>query len=518
MTTLAQLVETSRRVAGERGRNAKIAVLADFLCALDADALSIGVAYLCGAPTQGRLGAGHAMLVDAARTPVAAPPAPLLLRDVDAMLAALAAASGTGAKARRAAILEDLFSRATADERDFLARLLIGELRQGALESLVTDAVAVAASLPATEVRAAAMLAGGIARVAPALFTGGAAGLAGFALELMRPVAPMLAQSVDDVGAALRALGRASVEWKVDGARVHAHKSGDDVRVFTRARNDVTASVPEIVAVLRDVATDALVLDGEAIALDGGAPQPFQQTMRRFGRTVDVEAMRSEIPLSVMFFDCLRLGPKTLLGAPASERFDALAGAIPVEFVIPRLITDDVGEAERFYAKALHGGHEGVMVKSLSSTYDPGRRSPSWLKVKRLHTLDLVVLAVEWGHGRRRGQLSNLHLGARDAAGGFVMLGKTFKGMTDAMLAWQTTEFLAREIGRDGGVVHVRPDLVVEVAFNDLQASRRYPGGLALRFARVKRYRPDKSAADADTIDTVRGLYAGQLARAGASP
>jgi DNA ligase-1 len=425
----------------------------------------------------------------------------------------MASITGAGSKGERVRILADLFARATNEERDFLARLLLGELRQGALESLMIDAVAAAASLPAPAVRQAAMVAHGIVPVALAALTEGANGLRRFALALMQPIAPMLAQPAADVGEALRVLGTAAFEWKVDGARVQVHKAGDDVRIFTRSRNDVTASAPEIVAAVRASAVPELILDGEAIALQAnGAPQPFQVTMRRFGRTLDVPAMQASLPLSVFFFDCLRFGPDALTDAPASERVDALSRALPHGLLIPRLVTGDAAEAEGFYEDALSRGHEGVMAKSLSAPYEAGKRAATWLKVKRLHTLDLVVLAAEWGNGRRKGFLSNLHLAARDEAnGGFVMLGKTFKGMTDEMLAWQTTALLARETARDAMAVHVRPELVVEIAFNDLQASPHYPGGLALRFARVKRYRTDKAAQDADTIDTVRAIYQSQL-------
>jgi DNA ligase 1 len=327
-------------------------------------------------------------------------------------------------------------------------------------------------------------------------------------------VAPMLAQPSDSVADALRAFGTAAFEWKLDGARVQVHKRHDDVRVFTRNRNDVTGSAPEIVAALRAVPGQELILDGEAIALRAnGAPQPFQVTMRRFGRTLDVPAMQASLPLSVFFFDCLRADDEAIVAAPASERFDALSRALPSGLIMPRIVTSDAVAAEAFYDDALRRGHEGVMAKSLSAPYEAGRRSPSWLKIKRLHTLDLVVLAAEWGHGRRKGWLSNLHLAARDDAGGFVMLGKTFKGMTDDMLAWQTQAMLALETHRDEWAVYLRPELVVEVAFNDLQASPRYPGGLALRFARVKGYRGDKRAEDADTMETVQAIYKGQLAR-----
>jgi DNA ligase-1 len=374
----------------------------------------------------------------------------------------------------------------------------------------------VAASLPRSSVRQAAMVAHGIVPVALAALTEGADGLRQFALAIMQPIAPMLAQPAADVASALQALGTAAFEWKLDGARVQVHKAGDEVRIFTRNRNEVTASAPEIVAAVRGSPVPELILDGEAIALQAnGAPQPFQITMRRFGRTLDVPEMQATLPLSVFFFDCMRFGADALTEAPAAQRVEALTRALPPQLLIPRLVTGDVAIAERFYEDALLRGHEGVMAKSLTAQYEAGRRAPSWLKIKRLHTLDLVVLAAEWGSGRRKGFLSNLHLAARnEVTGGFVMLGKTFKGMTDEMLAWQTTALLARATERDEMTVHVRPELVVEIAFNDLQASPHYPGGLALRFARVKRYRADKSAQGADTIETVRAIYQSQLDRA----
>ncbi len=514
MTLLAELAATSRRVADTPSRNAKIAELAACLRRLAPAEIEIGVGYLSGETRQGRSGIGYALLRDAhPNTSIDAPS--LTVADVDAALARIATTAGAGSKSERIGILSALLARATPEERDFLFRLLLGELRQGAQESLMIDAVAAAASLPAFSVRQAAMVANGIAAVAHAALTEGVAGLRRFALVLMQPVAPMLAQPADGVAETLRALGTAAFEWKLDGARVQVHKRGDEVRIFTRNRNDVSASAPEIVDALRAVQVRELILDGEAIALKGnGAPQPFQVTMRRFGRTLDVPAMQASLPLSVFFFDCLRHDTDTLTEAPASERFDALSRALPAPLVIPRIATSDVATAEAFYDDALRRGHEGVMAKSLVAPYEAGKRAASWLKVKRLHTLDLVVLAAEWGHGRRKGWLSNLHLAARDdEKGEFVMLGKTFKGMTDEMLAWQTQALLAREIGRDEWIVHVRPELVVEVAFNDLQASPQYPGGLALRFARVKRYRTDKSAADADTMESVRGIYQGQVAR-----
>jgi DNA ligase-1 len=516
MTLLADLVGTSRRVAGTPSRNAKIAELAACLRKLTPAEIEVGVAYLSGEPRQGRSGIGYRLLRDARPDALADVPS-LTIADVDAVLGRISETTGTGSKSERRRILSALLARATTEERDFLCRLLLGELRQGALESLMIDAVAAASSLPASSVRQAVMVANGIATVAQAALTEGAAGLRRFALALMQPIAPMLAQPAGDVAEALRTFGSAAFEWKLDGARVQVHKAGDEVRIFTRNRNDVTASAPEIVDALRSVQVRELILDGEAIALQAnGAPQPFQVTMRRFGRTLDVSAMQASLPLSVFFFDCLRYEAVTLTQAPLSERFDVLSRALPAQLLIPRLVTSDAAAAEAFYDDALRRGHEGVMAKLLTAPYEAGRRAASWLKIKRLHTLDLVVLAAEWGHGRRKGWLSNLHLAARDETkGGFVMLGKTFKGMTDELLAWQTEAMLAREISRDEWTVHVRPELVVEIAFNDLQASSRYPGGLALRFARVKRYRMDKSSEDADTVETVRAIYQGQLARSG---
>ncbi|HLL18179.1 MAG TPA: ATP-dependent DNA ligase [Rubrivivax sp.] len=511
---LAQLVDTSERVAASTGRLAKRDAIADCLRQAQGDEISIAVAYLAGETPQGRMGVGYATLAGQRDEPAAAPS--LTLMEVDALLATIANTSGKGSAAARSAQLQALFSRATAVEQDFLLRLLIGELRQGALEGVMIDAIAAAAGVPVADVRRAAMFAGSAATAAQVALTEGAAGLARFAVDLHRPVQPMLAQPAEDIAAAMSRLGTAALEWKIDGARVQVHKAGDRVVVYTRSLNDVTASVPEVVEAVQALAADQLVLDGEAVALDAnGAPLPFQVTMRRFGRKLDLVRMRSELPLAVYFFDCLVNEGVPLIDRPAHERFDALSRALPSALVVPRIVTADIATAENFYADALARGHEGVMAKSLEAPYEAGGRGASWLKVKRTHTLDLVVLAAEWGNGRRRGWLSNLHLGARDAeTGGWVMLGKTFKGMTDAMLEWQTAQLLARELRREAHIVHVRPELVVEIAFNDLQESPHYPGGLALRFARVKAYRPDKRPDEADTIATLRGLYAAQLARA----
>ena len=513
MTLLTALVETSQRVAENSGRRAKIGEMAQFLRALQPVEIDIGVAFLAGETRQGRRGIGSALLRDA-RSAASAEVATLTLVDVDTALEEILQASGRGSVAERTRRLAALFARATPREQDFLVRLLLGELRQGALEGLVIEAVAAAAALPADDVRRAAMVAGGIATVAATALTQGAPGLRRFSITLFQPLAPMLAQPADDIADALARIPVAALEWKVDGARVQVHKEGEAVRIFTRTGNDVTAAAPEIVEAVRDAHADSLILDGEAIALKSdGTPYPFQDTMRRFGRMLDVATMRHTMPLAVFFFDCLRRDADDLIAHSTAERFETLAAALDTQLLMPRLVTSEPAAAQAFYDDAVQRGHEGVMVKALAAPYDPGGRSAFWLKVKRTHTLDLVVLAAEWGHGRRHGWLSNLHLGARNAATGqFVMLGKTFKGMTDAILAWQTQELLARAVTRDDWVVHVRPELVVEIAFNDLQASPRYPGGLALRFARVKGYRPDKKPEHADTMETVRAIYAAQSA------
>lgn len=512
---LAAVVEASDRVAQTSSRLAKRDAISACLRAAEGDEVEIAVAFLCGELRQGRIGVGHATL-SALRGAHAAQPE-LTLRDVDATLDRYATTTGKGAAAQRSSLLRALFERATRAEQDFLVRLLIGELRQGALEGVMIEAIAAAAHVLPAGVRRAAMLTGSLGTTARVALTEGAEGLARFAVALHRPIQPMLASPAEDIADAMGRLGTAALEWKVDGARVQVHKSGDTIKVYTRNLNDVTDSAPEIVEALRDLPADELILDGEAVALAAnGAPQPFQVTMRRFGRRLDVPRMRAELPLAVYFFDCLHHHGTPLLDRPARERFDALADALPAPLLIPRLITADVAAAEDFYADALARGHEGVMAKSLDAPYEAGSRGASWLKVKRAHTLDLVVLAAEWGNGRRQGWLSNLHLGARDPSGGWVMLGKTFKGMTDALLEWQTRELLARESSRDAHTVHVRPELVVEIAFNDLQESPRYPGGVALRFARVKGYRPDKRAEEADTIETVRAIYAAQSGRGAA--
>ena len=515
MTLLAELVSTSARVGGTSSRLAKVREIAVLLGRLSRAEIGIGVSYLAGELPQGRIGVGYAALQAAALAAGQSPQHPSLsVEQTDREVAQLAAIHGAGSAQRRGAALSDLFARATAEERTFLLRLLVGELRQGALAGVMVDAIATASGVTGAQVRRATMYARTLGEVAVAAMTEGAAGLGRFQLQLFSPVAPMLAQTAADVDEALEALGgrEVALEWKLDGARVQAHKEGERVRLYTRTLNEVTAALPEIVAAVRALPAEALVLDGEAIAYDAaGRPHPFQITMRRFGRRLEVEKLLTELPVRAYFFDCLRSGTHSLADRPLRERSEALAAAAPEALRVPRIVTSSPQEAHAFYEAALAAGHEGVMAKSLDSPYEAGNRGASWLKIKRAHTLDLIVLAAEWGHGRRTGKLSNLHLGALDrATGEYVMLGKTFKGLTDAMLAWQTRELLARETRRDQWTVHVRPELVVEVTFNDLQASRRYPGGMALRLARVKRYRDDKRAEDADDMVTLRRIYAAQ--------
>ena len=507
MTLLAELARASRAVAATSSRLAKIARLASLLRQLEPDETGIAIAFLSGDIRQGKLALGAETLHRAKGAP--APAAKLTLHEVDAAFDDLKGIKGPRALARRAERLAALFAGATAEEQDFLMRLILGELRQGALEGVMLEALALAAGVPAAEVRRAATFAGGLAAVARAALTGGAAALDAFSIRPMQPVLPMLAQSAEHVRAALAALGTAMLEWKLDGARVQVHKAGSEVRVFTRNLNDVTGAVPEVVSAARTARADSLVVDGEAIALRAdGRPHPFQVTMRRFGRKLDPEPLRRELPLSAFFFDCLLRDGLALVAKGTAERRKALEQVLSAELLAPSLVTASPDEAQGFYDEALRRGHEGIMAKALDAPYQAGRRGAGWLKVKRAHTLDLVVLAAEWGHGRRRGRLSNLHLGARDPAlGGYVMLGKTFKGLTDEMLEWQTRELAAREVSRDAWTVRVRPELVVEVAFNDVQESPQYPAGLALRFARVKAYRPDKRPGEADTIDTVREIY-----------
>ena len=503
---LHEIVETSGKVGATRKRLAKYELLAGLLDRLEADEIEVGVGFLTGVIRQGTIGVGYATLSELV-APAAQPT--LTLLEADEILTAIGETSGAGSQTERRRLLDDLFGRATVPEQQFLVRLILGDLRQGASEGVMIEAIARAAGVPAGG------SAGGVARRRPAgggssrPDSEGEAALQEIGLEVLRPLLPMLAQTADSVRAALESFSPAAIEWKIDGARIQAHRRGDEVRVFTRNLADITDRSPEVVTVLQSLAVGSIVLDGEVIALrPDRRPHPFQVTMSRFGSKVNIETLPRELPLTPFFFDCLHLNGEDLIDLPTQERTAALEEAVPSRHRVPREIVDDIGAAESFFESALENGHEGVMIKSLDAPYEAGRRGSGWLKVKPVHTLDLVVLAAEWGSGRRRGWLSNLHLGARDSqTGGFVMLGKTFKGLTDETLRRQTERFLELETHREGHVVHVQPTEVVEIAFDGIQASTRYPGGMALRFARVKGYREDKTADQADTIETVRSLF-----------
>jgi DNA ligase 1 len=507
---LAGVVETSRRVTDTSKRLEKIGLLAGLIRQLSPDEIEIVVQFLAGQTRQGRIGIGYAALRDARNSP--APDPSLEVLEVDRILQSITEVSGSGSQRRRQELLQTMFARATETEQQFLTGLLMGELRQGALEGIMLEAVAKASGISSERVRRAAMMAGDIARVAHAAIEHGEAGLSQYDIQMFRPIQPMLAQSADDVPEALACIGEAALEYKMDGARVQVHKSGDDVVVYSRSLKDVTPAVPEVVELVRALPAKDLILDGEVISLlPGGRPQPFQITMRRFGRKLDVERIRQELPMTPFWFDLLYLNGSPLLDEAQARRFAALSDLAP-DSLIPHIVTGDAAAGDEFLEQALARGHEGIMAKAIAAKYAAGARGQSWVKVKRARTLDLVILAAEWGNGRRKGWLSNLHLGARDTEkGGFAMLGKTFKGLTDEMLQWQTQELLKLEIGRDSYTVHVEPKLVVEIAFNEIQVSPRYVSGLALRFARVKSYRTDKTAAEADTFETVQRL-AGALA------
>ena len=509
---LFDVASASTEVGASSARLKKIATIADLLRRAgeegDATLIAVVVSWLSGELPQRQIGVGWAALRS---LPTAAAEPTLTILDVDARFSEIGAVAGKGSQARRADLLAGLFRAATGDEQTFLRRLLSGELRQGALVGVMADAVAKAADVPAASVRRAAMLGGALPAVAAAALTDGEAALEQFTLTVGRPVGPMLAQTATGVSDALERLGDTGVfEAKLDGARVQIHRSGDAVSIYTRSLDDVTARLPEVVEATLALPVTDLIADAEAIALrPDNRPHRFQVTASRFGRSVDIEAARTAQPLSMFVFDLLHLDGTDLLDLPTSERVAALDAVVPEVHRVDRLITDDVNAAQDFLDATLAAGHEGVMAKSLTAPYEAGRRGAGWLKVKPVHTLDLVVLAVEWGSGRRTGKLSNIHLGARDPeTGEFVMLGKTFKGMTDAMLEWQTARFTELADGpTDGYVVKVRPEQVVEIALDGVQTSSRYPGGMALRFARVLRYRDDKSPAEVDTIDTVRALH-----------
>ncbi|HUE35328.1 MAG TPA: ATP-dependent DNA ligase [Mycobacterium sp.] len=507
---LLEVAATSVEVGGTSSRLTKVDHIADLLrrAAPHPELVAIIVSWLSGELRQRQIGVGWAALRS---RPSAASHPTLTITGVDAAFSEIGAVSGKGSQARRAELVAGLFTGATETEQTFLLRLMSGELRQGALAGIMADAVARAAGIPAAAVQRAAMLGGDLPAVAAAALSGGAVALEAFTLRVGRPVGPMLAQTATSVSDALERHGGTTIfEAKLDGARVQIHRAGDTVTVYTRSLDDVTARLPEVVEATLALPVRDLIADGEAIALrPDNRPHRFQVTASRFGRSVDVAAAQLAQPLSVFFFDMLHCDGIDLLDAPTTDRLAALDALVPPAQRVDRLVTADPAAATDFLDATLAAGHEGVMAKAPAAPYQAGRRGAGWLKVKPVHTLDLVVLAVEWGSGRRRGKLSNIHLGARDpATGGFVMLGKTFKGMTDAVLDWQTARFTELAVGgTDGHVVVVRPEQVVEIAFDGVQSSSRYPGGVALRFARVVRYRDDKSPAEADTIDTVRALY-----------
>jgi len=505
---LAQLAAQSAKVADTGRRNNKVALLAACIREAEPEQRGLVALYLSGSVKQPRLNMGQKLVLSARTEPPAALPS-LTVLELDSRLDALAALAGKGSATQRTLQLRGLFGVCTLEEQDFLVRLLLGELRQGALESLIIDAIASAAEVPRQAVRRAQMLSSELTQVCAVAFAAGEAGLAAIALRLFRPIQPMLAEPAADVEGAITQLGRAAFEYKLDGARVQVHKQGDEVRVYSRALNEVTAALPELVALTRTLPADQLVLDGEVIALRAdGTPLPFQETMRRFGRKLDVASLQAELPLASYLFDCLFVDGQSLLDQNTTERHERLCSLVPAVNRMQRLITDDLATADTFLARALAEGHEGLMAKALDAPYFAGSRGASWLKIKQAHTLDLVVLAAEWGSGRRVGFLSNLHLAARDEqTGELVMLGKTFKGLTDELLRWQTEALLALETSRDAYTVYVKPELVIEIMFNDVQTSPHYPGGMALRFARVKGYRSDKLASQADTLAQVRAIH-----------
>jgi DNA ligase-1 len=519
----ADVVASSGAVAATRARSKKVAELAELLRRLDVSEVPVVVAILTGSPRQGRIGVGWRTVARLEVPPAETPS--LTVADVDGALDTIDELRGTGSQAARSEVLAGLMGRATAPEQDLIGRLLVGELRHGALEGVLTDGVAKAAGIPLATVRRAAMLAGDLPRVAAVALTEGAAGLEAIGLTLLRPIQPMLAQTATDVADALTlAIGTgtgpntgtatgaaddpepalASVEWKLDGARIQVHRVGDEVKIYTRNLNEVTDRLPGIVALVQRFPADRLLLDGEAVGLsEDEAPELFQDVISRFSRQVEPVP----VGLEARFFDLLHVDGRDLIDLPLTER-QAQLERVAGPWRIRGELTANPEVAARVLDEALAAGHEGVMVKAADSPYEAGRRGGAWRKVKPVHTFDLVVLAVEWGSGRRQGWLSNLWLGARDpeAPGEFVMVGKTFKGLTDELLRWQTERFLELEASRDGHVVHVRPEQVVEIALDGVQVSTRYPGGVALRFARVRRYRPDKAPGDADTIDAIRSL------------
>jgi DNA ligase-1 len=498
MTLLADVVAASNEVAGTSSRSRKVAILAELLGALDASEVPIAVGFLSGAPRQGRVGVGYSTIYGIERLPADVPS--LTVDDLDRAIAAIQDTTGGGSAAARKELLGELLGRATEQEADFVKRLFTGELRQGALAGVMADAVARAAGVSAEVARRALMLSGDLTRTAEIAMTNGEEGLREVGFEIFRPILPMLASPAESVADAVASFDRVSVEWKLDGIRVQIHRRGEEVRIYTRNLNDITQALPGIVAAIRRLPVAQTVLDGEALWMGENGPAAFQDTVAQIDGGAPPEG------IVTFLFDVLHVDGEDLLDAPLEERAARLERLAP-QLKIPAVMTSDPEEGQRVLEESLSAGHEGVVVKDAASVYAAGRRGKAWRKVKPVRTYDLVVLGAEWGHGRRQGWLSNLHLGARDAStGAFVMVGKCFKGLTDELLRWQTTELLERETGRRGIAVLVRPELVVEIALDGVQSSTRYPGGVALRFARVKRYRPDKNPEEADTIDDLRSL------------
>ena len=498
MTMLADVVTASSEVAATSSRSRKIAILAELLRRLDPNEVALAVGFLTGVPRQGRVGIGYSTIYGIERAP--AGEASLTIGELDRAIAEVQQTTGSGSAARRKQILGELLGRATQQEADFVKRLFTGELRQGALAGLMVDAISKAAGISGGIVRRALMLSGDLTRTAEIAITKGEEGLREVGFEIFRPILPMLASTAASVSDAVESFERSSVEWKLDGIRIQIHCRGDTIRIYTRNLNELTHALPGIVDAVRRLAVTQAVFDGEALWMGEHGPAAFQDTVSQ----LDSEAAPEGIV--TFLFDLLHLEGDDLLDTPLEERAARLEAVAP-HLRIPSVVTSDPETARRMLDEALRAGHEGIVVKDAASLYNAGRRGKAWRKVKPVRTYDLVVLGAEWGHGRRRGWLSNLHLGARDPrTGGFLMVGKCFKGLTDALLEWQTKELLARETDRRGIAVHVRPELVVEIALDGVQASTRYPGGVALRFARVKRYRPDKSAQEADVIDDLRAL------------
>jgi DNA ligase 1 len=506
LTSFNEIVDASRLVTATSARSRKVAILAELLGRLKPEEVPIVVGFLSGVPRQGRIGVGYAAVYRTQARPAVTPS--LTVGEVDAAISEIEAATGAGSTAGRRQLLDALLARATAEEGDFLRRLLTGELRQGALAGIMADAVARAAGVPSALARRALMLSGDLTRMAQIALTNGEAGLREIGFEIFRPILPMLASTSATVADALAGFERASVEWKLDGIRIQIHRRESEVHIYTRNLNEITDSLPGIVAAVLRLPVRQAVLDGEALWMSEDGPGSFQHTVSQIDSDAPPEG------IVTFLFDLLHLDGEDLLDTPLHERAARLSAIAP-ELKIPSVITSDADEAERVLEESLTAGHEGVVVKDADSTYAAGRRGQAWRKVKPVRTFDLVVLGAEWGHGRRRGWLSNLHLGARDPdSDGFVMVGKCFKGLTDDLLRWQTDELLRREVERRGIAVLVRPELVVEIALDGVQSSTRYPGGVALRFARVKRYRPDKDASEADVIDDLRAL----LPRSAAAP